>query len=71
MNEEAEAAARQNNIKKLYEIIRTLSGKNVNTYTPVRDNQGWIIGQRAREGEHSKGVLNRPPPPSTASILKI
>lgn len=42
VNEEVEAAARHKNIKKLHEIIRTLSGKNVNTNTPVRDNQGWI-----------------------------
>lgn len=33
----------QNNMKKLYEISRTLSGKNVNTNTPVRDKQGKII----------------------------
>lgn len=75
MTEEAETVARQNNMKKLYEISRTLSGKNVNTNTPVRDNQGKIIssdiGQRARWVEHFKEVLNRPPPPSTANIPTI
>ena len=72
MNKEAERAARQNNMKKLYEIIRTFSEKNVNTNSPVREKQGKIItsdvGQRARWVEHFKEVLNRPPPPSLANI---
>ncbi|XP_065941348.1 craniofacial development protein 2-like [Magallana gigas] len=58
MTEETETSARQNNMKRLYEISRTLSGKNVNTNTPVRDKQGKIIssdiGQRARWVEHFK-----------------
>lgn len=69
-----EATARQNNIKKLYEISRTLSGKNVNTNTPMREKQEMNIhndiGQRAKWVEHCKEVLNWPPPspPSIASI---
>lgn len=52
MTEEVETAARQNNVKKLYEISRTLSGKNVNTTTPMREKQEMNIhsdiGQRAK-----------------------
>lgn len=52
-------------------MSRTLSGKIMNTKTPVRDKQEKIssdIGQRARWVEHVREDLNGPPPPTTASI---
>lgn len=66
MTAEAEMAARQNNMKRLYEITRTLSGKNANPSKPVKDKNGKTITsdaeQRSRWVEHFKEVLNRPPP---------
>ena len=72
MTEEAEVAARQNNMKRVYEITRTLSGKNNTTSKPVKDkNNNFIttdIEQRARWLEHFEEILNRPPPPNIADI---
>ena len=72
MTEEAETAAGQGNMKRLYDITRTLSGKNSNSNKPVRDNDGKIItsdvGQRDRWAQHFKDVLNRPPPSSPPDI---
>lgn len=52
ITEEAETAARQNDLKKLYEISRMPLGKNVKTNTLVRDKQGRIAssdkGKRTR-----------------------
>lgn len=66
LTEEAEAAARVNNMKRVYEITRTLSGKSFNTNQPVKDKTGRIITseeeQRRRWVEHFEEVLNRPPP---------
>ena len=66
MTEEAETAAGQGNMKRLYEITRTLSGKNSNHNKPVKDNNGRVITsdveQRDRWVQHFKEVLNRLPP---------
>ena len=43
MTAEAERAAGQGNMKRLYEITRTLSGKNINANKHVRDKQGKVI----------------------------
>nr|KAG5698573.1 hypothetical protein BaRGS_027084 [Batillaria attramentaria] len=43
LTEEAETAAGQRNMKRLYEITRTLSGKNNNPTRPVKDKNGQII----------------------------
>nr|KAG5699547.1 hypothetical protein BaRGS_033743 [Batillaria attramentaria] len=70
--EEAETAAGQRNMKRLYEITRTLSGKNNNPTRPVKDKNGQIItkeeDQRTRWAEHFKETLNRPPPPVPPDI---
>ena len=72
MTEEAEMAAKQNNMKRLYEITRTLSGKNANPSKPVKDKNGKTITsdaeQRCRWVEHFEEVLNRPPPSTVPDI---
>ena len=64
---EAETAEDQRNMKRLYEITRTLSGKNSKPSRPVKDENGNAISgeeeQRARWAEHFKETLNRPAPP--------
>nr|KAG5690574.1 hypothetical protein BaRGS_009236 [Batillaria attramentaria] len=73
LTEETETAAGQRNMKRLYEITRTLSGKNNNPTRPVKDRNGQIItrekDQRTRWAEHFKETLNRPPPPVPPDIL--
>ena len=72
LTEEAETAAGQRNMKRVYDITRTLSGKNSNPSRPVKDKNGNTIsdadGQRARWAEHFKETLNRPPPPTPPDI---
>ena len=72
LTEEAETAAGQRNMKRLYEITRTLSGKNSNPTRPVKDKNGETItredDQRARWAEHFKETLNKPPPPVPPDI---
>nr|KAG5706977.1 hypothetical protein BaRGS_019582 [Batillaria attramentaria] len=72
LTEEAETAAGQRNMKRLYEITRTLSGKNNIPTRPVKDKNGQIItkeeDQRTRWAEHFKETLNRPPPPVPPDI---
>ena len=52
LTEEAETAAGQRNMKKLYDITRRLSGKNSNPSCPVKDKNGNLLSsegdQRAR-----------------------
>ncbi|XP_059163494.1 craniofacial development protein 2-like [Physella acuta] len=43
MIEEVETAARQEKMKRLYEVTRTLSGKNINPNKPVKDKVGNIL----------------------------
>ena len=43
LTEEGETAARQHNMKRLYEITRSLSGKNTNPNKPVKDKDGKTI----------------------------
>lgn len=65
MTQEAETAADQKNMKRLYEITRTLSGKKKNSKPsrPVKDKNGNTIlreeDQRARRTEHFNETLNR------------
>ena len=72
LTSEAETAAGQRNMKRLYEITRALSGKNNNPSRPVKDKNGNIIPgkeeQRARWVEHFKETLNRPAPPTPPDI---
>jgi len=72
LTQEAETAAGQRNMKRLYEITRTLSGKNNKPSCPVKDKNGNTIpgeeDQRARWAEHFKETLNRPAPPMPPDI---
>ena len=69
---EAENAAGQRNMKRLYEITRKLSGKNTNPSRPVKDKDGNIIAgekdQRTRWAEHFRETLNRPAPHTQPDI---
>ena len=68
-------------MKKLYDITRTLSGKNSNPSRPGQDKNGNLLSsegdQRARWAEHIKETLNRPAPqtpptiPPTTELLGI
>lgn len=77
LTEETETAAGQQNMKRLCEITRVLSGKNSNPTKPVKDKNGEIIlkeDQRARWTEYFKETFNRPPPPDillAAQLLDI
>ncbi|PVD22606.1 hypothetical protein C0Q70_18425 [Pomacea canaliculata] len=72
LTEEAETAATQGNMKRLFEITRTLSGKSVNSNKPVKDKNGKTITndaeQRDRWMEYFEEMLNRPHPPSLPDI---
>ena len=72
LTKEAETAAGQRNMKKLYDTTRTLSGKNSNPSRPVKDKNGNLISseedQRARWAEHFKETLNRPAPQTPPTI---
>lgn len=62
MTEEAETAAKENNMKRVYEITRTLSGKIFNPSKPFKDKNGKTITsdeeQRRRWVEHFDEILN-------------
>jgi hypothetical protein len=63
LTEEARTAAGQQNMKRLYEITRTLFGKNSNPTSPVKDKDEETTreeDQRARWAEHFKETLNNP-----------
>ncbi|RUS69130.1 hypothetical protein EGW08_023107 [Elysia chlorotica] len=72
LTEEAETAAGKGDTKRLYDITRTLSGKNRNTSCPIKDKERKAITcdakQRERWAEHFKKILNRPPPPEPPEI---
>ena len=59
-------------MKKLYDITRTLSGKNSNPSRPVKDKNKNLLSsegdQRARWAEHFKETLNRPAPQTPPTI---
>ena len=66
---EAESAAGQRNMKRLYDITRTMSGKRRSQSKPVKSKEGVTITteqeQRTRWVEHFRDILNRPPPTET------
>ena len=72
MTADAERAAGQGNMKRLYEITRTLSGKNTIANKPVRDKQGKVITsdleQRERWVQYVQEILNQQPPASIPDI---
>ena len=65
LTEEAETAAGKRGMTRLYEITRTLSGKNKVPSRPVKDKNSETITdeakQRAKWEEHFQVILNRPP----------
>ena len=70
--EEAEDAARNENMKQLYDTTRKLSGKYSRPQRPVRDKEGNSIktkdGQLHGWAEHFEELLNRPPPVNPPDI---
>jgi hypothetical protein len=69
---EAEEAARRNEQSKVYQIIRTLSGRKATTSVPIKDKSGKLLTteteQEKRWQEHFEEVLNRPAPSIPADI---
>ena len=72
MATEAEQAAREGNMKKLYDITKKLTGKYNKSERPVKDKEGRTIDrdeqQRKRWMEHFEELLNRPAPENTPNI---
>ena len=69
---EAEEAARQGNMRDLYNTTKKLSGKFSKPERPVKDKQGRAIqgeeGQKNRWREHFEELLNRPAPQDPPDI---
>ena len=72
LTSEAEEAARYNNIKALYDNIRSLTNKFRKSSRPVKDKNGRTLKtheeQMSRWVEHFKAVLNQEPPIEKAQI---
>lgn len=70
---EAETAAGKRDMKRLYEITRTLAGRSTQPTCSVKDKEGRIIinecQERARWAENFKETLNRPPPEQPPPIF--
>ena len=73
---EAEEAAEQRDIKRVYDTTRLLSGRKMVQSKPVRDKNRVVLtrteDQLNRWKEHFQEVLNRPAPenPQQQSLLK-
>ena len=70
--DEAEEAAKVQDLKTLYKITKTLKGSFNSGDGPVKDKEGNFIsseqGKTARWKEHFEEVLNRPEPAQTPDI---
>jgi hypothetical protein len=70
--EEAEEAARSNNMRQLYDTTRKLSGKFSRPERPVKDKNGNTVQGKKQELdrwlEHFKELLNRPAPTNPPHI---
>ncbi|VDP36656.1 unnamed protein product [Schistosoma margrebowiei] len=68
----AEKAAREGNMRQLYDITKKLSGNHRKPERPVKSKEGKVITnieeQRNRWVEHFKGLLNRPAPLNASNI---
>ena len=66
----AETAAKQQNMKELYDITRFISGKNRPTEKQIKNKKGYTLTtmeeQTNRWTEHFKELLNRPAPSARA-----
>ena len=73
LESEAEEAASRNDMKTLYSITQTLSGKFGKSERPVKDKHGKAIAgkeeQKNRWREHFEEILNRPSPANPPDIL--
>ena len=65
---EAEEAAKKNDSKMLFKIVKELTGVNSKNKVPIKDKQGKVFSseeeQNQRWIEHFREVLNQPDPPS-------
>ena len=72
LTEEAEVAARKQDLKTLCRITKTLSGGLKNTDVPVKDTNGNLVSSETEKlecwKEHFQTILNRPEPTETAQI---
>ena len=70
--EEAEEAARKQDLKTLYRITKTLSGGLKNSDVPVKDTNGNLVSSETGKLEcwkkHFQTILNRLEPTETAQI---
>ena len=70
--EEAEEAARKQDLKTLYRLTKTLSGGLKNSDVPVKDTHGNFVssetGKLESWKEHFQTILNRPEPTETVQI---
>ncbi|VDO87217.1 unnamed protein product [Schistosoma margrebowiei] len=68
----AEKAAREGNMRQLYDITKKLSGNRREPERPVKSKEGEVITnveeQRNRWVEYFKKLLNRPAPPNQPNI---
>ena len=68
--EEAEEAAKRNDMRAVYQIAKKISGTVKTGSGPVKAKDGTLLSKGedklARWGEHFKEVLNRPEPPQPA-----
>nr|KAG5700724.1 hypothetical protein BaRGS_029089 [Batillaria attramentaria] len=68
---QAEEAARQGNLKDLYQVTKKLTGKFQQTDKPVKDKNGHPLTteeQLKRRAEHFRELLNRPIPETPPDI---
>ncbi|XP_035692545.1 craniofacial development protein 2-like [Branchiostoma floridae] len=69
---EAEEAASKQDMKTLYRITKTLSGKRRQINKPVQDKNGKLLATKEQQMErwrdHFKEILNRTPPPNHPEI---
>ena len=74
LTEEAEEAARQNNIKALYDNIKLLTRKYQKGSRPVKHIEGKTLNtkeeQMSRWVEHFKNILNKEAPMNKVDILQ-
>ena len=69
---EGEKAAGKRDLRTLYQITKSLSGKRSTQVKPIKDSQGNPITKEERQikqwADHFKGLLNRPPPATRPEI---
>nr|CAH8843517.1 unnamed protein product [Trichobilharzia regenti] len=69
---EAEKAAGKRDLRTLYQITKSLSGKRSTQAKPIKDSQGNPITKEEKQikqwADHFKGLLNRPSPATRPEI---